>query len=226
MQAALIALSIATTPAAAFETPSAAAVALAEHVQTGTLLFSEGDCLAVKIFTGSPYTHVAAIVVEEDKAVVYDSQNGVGVRRLPLDEYLSATRPDTLHVLQPAQSFDEVRRESFRSHLEEELGREYAVRHHLTGQRCEGLHCAEYLTDALIAARLVRADRPPRVSPASLRSGLLRHDLYVVAETLELAATVPDEDSVERGWCEELWFDTKECCANCWIGFRRRVFCR
>ncbi len=29
---------------------------LAEEVKTGSLLLSEGDCLAVKTFTGSPYT--------------------------------------------------------------------------------------------------------------------------------------------------------------------------
>ena len=55
---------------------------LADEVQTGTLLFSQGDCLAVKVFSRSEYTHVATVVVEDKQPMVYESTNGVGVRRI------------------------------------------------------------------------------------------------------------------------------------------------
>jgi hypothetical protein len=225
MQALLIAISLAATPVETYPTPASATAELAPHVQTGTLLFSEGDCLAVKCFTGSPYTHVATVVVNDREAFVYDSQNGVGVRKLPLEDYLEATSPEELHILQPAWKFDDKRAAELAAALEHELGRPYSVSHHLIGKRCDGIHCAEYATDALIAAHVVKANNPVRVSPASLRSGLLRHDLYVE----EVALAIVAEEAPRppgRNWCHELWLDTKDCCIGCWGGFRRCVLCR
>ena len=226
MHALLVAAALAAGPAAEFPTPEAAAAALAGDVRTGTLLFSEGDCLAVKTFTGSPYTHVAAVVVGKGGAWVYDSQNGVGVRRQPLAEYLAVTRPDDLHVLHPAEPFDVERADAFATHLEQEVGRSYSVAHHLTGRRTDGVHCAEYLTDALTAADVVTAERPPRVSPASLRRGLLRHGLYAEAGTVAVALVPEPERPPGRNWCERMWLDTKDCCAGCWTWFRGDVLCR
>lgn len=222
---ALLAVVLVTASIETYPSHDKAAAALAPRMQAGTLLFSDGDCLAVKVFTGSPYTHVAGVVVEDGAAWVYDSQNGVGVRKLPLTDYLAVTRPDELHVLQPTDAFNDERSAQFRKHLEAQLGRPYAVKHHLTGDRCDGLHCAEYMTDSLIAADLIEAERPPRVSPASLRSGLLKHQLYVEAETVRVLAPEP-ERAPGRNWCHELWLDAKDCCASCWGGFRRCVLCR
>ncbi|MGC1274366.1 MAG: hypothetical protein WBC44_11720 [Planctomycetaceae bacterium] len=221
----LLVAALAATPTSTFSSPGCAAAALSGQVATGSLLVSEGDCLAVKVFTGSPYTHVAGVVVEEGRAFVYDSQNGVGVRKQTLENYLASIRPDELRLLNPTEAFDEDQAQEFRGHLEGELGRPYAVRHHLTGERCDGVHCAEYVTDALMAADLVKAKQPPRVSPASLRAGLLRHHLYDESQSITIA-----ESELERAagdnWCEEIWLDTKDCCASCWSGFRRCVLCR
>ncbi len=225
MQALLIAISLAATPVETYPTSQAATQVLAPHVQTGTLLVSEGDCLAVKCFTGSPYTHVATVVVDDGRAFVYDSQNGVGVRKLPLSDYLDATRPEELHVLQPAKAFNEKRAAAFTAALEQQIGRPYSVSHHLLGKRCEGIHCAEYATDALIAANVVKANNPVRVSPASLRRGLLRHDLYVEDVAIEIVADEATRPT-GRNWCHELWLDTKDCCLGCWVGFRRCMLCR
>jgi hypothetical protein len=222
---ALLVVVLAAVPVETFASHEEAATALVGRVETGTLLFSEGDCLAVKVFTGSPYTHVAAVVADQGGPWVYDSQNGVGVRKLALAEYLSATRPDELHLLNPAEPFGEERAEHFKAHLESQLGRPYSVKHHLTGRRCDGLHCAEYVTDSLAAADLIEADRPPRVSPASLRSGLLRYELYAEAGVVRVEAA-EQRRAPGRSWCHELWLDTKDCCASCWGGFRRCVLCR
>lgn len=225
MHALLIVAALTATPTESFPNVDDAATVLAGEVETGSLLVSEGDCLAVKVFTGSPYTHVAGVVVEQGRAFVYDSQNGVGVRKQTLENYLGSTRPDELRVLNPAEPFGDERAEEFRMSLEDQLGRPYAVKHHLTGNRCDGLHCAEYMTDALMAADLITAQRPSRVSPASLRSGLLRHDLYVETQMIVIAEPEPQRPQGDN-WCESLWLDTKACCAGCWSGFRRCVLCR
>lgn len=216
---------LAASPVQTYAAPDEVAAALSAEVRTGTLLFSRGDCLAVKVFTQSCYTHVAGVIVEADGPWVYDSQNGAGVRKLQLVEYLAVTRPDRLVVLHPANAFDEGRAGRFRAHLEQEVGRPYAVAHHLTGNRCEGLHCAEYMTDSLMAAGLIKAEHPSRVSPASLRSGLLKYDLYTEAETIEVAVAEPERPA-GRNWCHELWLDTKDCCGSCWSCVRRCVLCR
>src|SRR5690606_25692047 len=70
-----------------------AAASITPELQTGTLLFSEGDCLAIRVYTASPYTHVALVCVEEGEPFVYDSMNGVGVRRLSLAEYFVRESP-------------------------------------------------------------------------------------------------------------------------------------
>lgn len=221
----LLIAALAATPTDVYSSPRGASTILSEQVVTGTLLVSEGDCLAVKIFTGSPYTHVAGVVVEEGRAFVYDSQNGVGVRKQTLENYLASTRPDELRLLQPTDEFSEHRSQEFRRYLESQLGRPYAVRHHLTGERCEGVHCAEYMTDSLMAADLVTAERPARVSPASLRAGLLRHGLYEESLCITITDKQPERPN-GANWCQKLWYDTKDCCASCWSGFRRRVLCR
>src|ERR1700687_3648517 len=58
--------------------PRQAHAVLAPQVQTGTLIVSKGDCLAIKIYSASGYTHVAAVVVDEEAISVYESTGGAG----------------------------------------------------------------------------------------------------------------------------------------------------
>src|SRR5690348_3297244 len=78
-----------------------AATVLASSLQTGSLLVCEGDCLAVKVFTGSPYTHVAAIVIRNGDPFVYESANGAGVRCRTLTSFLAAQENTEVHVYHP-----------------------------------------------------------------------------------------------------------------------------
>ncbi|MBW3541401.1 MAG: hypothetical protein KY476_14130 [Planctomycetes bacterium] len=223
----LAAALLTATPAdvASFTSMDLAAQSLAADVRTGTLLFSNGDCAAVKVYTQSPYTHVAAVVVEDGKAFVYDSMNGVGVRRLSLEEYLAAECPNRIHVYQPRRPFNGRRGAAFVEHLQSQLGRPYALAHHVTGERADGLHCSEYMTDALMSCRLIRANQPPRVSPASLLEGLLRAKLYEPDATLVLKE--PEQPRREgRCWCEQLWFDTVDCTSRFCERVGRVVLCR
>src|SRR5579872_5452602 len=161
-------------PQIANVTPPQALEGIADQMQTGTLIVGRGDCLAVKFYSASSYTHVAAVVMHEGRALVYDATGGAGVRKQSLGEYLAAQNGHTLHIFQPRKPFTQKAGTRFERHLEAQLGRPYAIHHHLTGKRALGLHCSEYITDALIAAGQLQAREPPRVSPATLVEGILK----------------------------------------------------
>lgn len=198
---------------------------LGPRLSNGSLLFSEGDCLAIRVYTASRYTHVAVVVIDEGEPIVYDSMNGVGVRRQSLAAYLRSQSPDQLHVFHPRRPLTGRQQRVLREYLDSQLGRPYAVQHHLTGQRCEGVHCAEYVTDALMSIGLVHADRPPKVSPASLVAGISAAKLYSAEETIDLTPP-PRPAPVAANRCHQLWIDTKVCLASCCDQLRGWFLCR
>ena len=58
---------------------------LRPQVQTGTLLVSEGDCLAVQAYTQSPYTHVGAVVMRNGQPFVTPAnRRASAARRWPI----------------------------------------------------------------------------------------------------------------------------------------------
>jgi len=114
-------------------TPQQALAQMADGVHTGSLIVSRGDCLAVKIYSASSYTHVAAVVVHDGETVVYEATGGAGVRKQSLRDYFTSQADHTLHFFHPNQPLSEKRAESFERHLECQLGRPYAIHHHLTG---------------------------------------------------------------------------------------------
>ena len=198
---------------------------LKQGLQTGSLIFSRGDCLAVKIFSQSSYTHVGGVVANGSEFVVYDSMNGVGVRKTPLLEYLQRQTPSTIHTVHPTVAFTAQTAEAYEQHLESQLGRKYAVKHHLTGRRCEGLHCSEYMTDALMAADLISARQPPRVSPGSLLEGVMTTNAYTEGNRFDLRVTDPPPPA-DRTWCQSAWHRTSICCLKSATQVRRWVLCR
>jgi hypothetical protein len=218
------AFTISVPSSTTYTSPSSAAADLQQRVQTGTLLVSKGDCLAVKIFTCSRYTHVAAVVRENGRTYVYESAHGHGVRRQALDDYLDGECPNTIYVLNPKQPFSRKRAKLFKRHLDSELGRPYAIRHHFTGMRCSGLHCSEYVTDAMIACRLLTANHPSRVTPSSLAKGVLQSGLYEAECSIVLKEEI--ERPVGDNRCEQLWIDTKICTRNVCFRIRRLFACR
>src|SRR5574339_643048 len=100
MWGAMLAAVLTATPV---EANAAAVAELRCNLQTGSLLFSQGDCLAIKVFSGSRFTHVGAVVIEHGRPVVYDSMNGTGVRKQSLDDYVRFLSPSDVHVLHPAR---------------------------------------------------------------------------------------------------------------------------
>ncbi|MCA9068121.1 MAG: hypothetical protein KDA84_04325 [Planctomycetaceae bacterium] len=225
MHAILLTAAFAATPVqSTCESAPSAAQEIQEYAQTGTLIFSQGDCLAVRMFTRSPYTHVATVVMEEGKPYVYDSMNGVGVRKLPLEKYCDSECPNTMHVYRPTNRFSKRRCELFVEHLKSELGRPYGVKHHVTGNRAEGIHCAEYMMDAFAACRLMKAEQPSKVSPDSLRKGVEQAKLY--DKVLVVKVVKPTQTETGDNWCEQMWIDTKVCTVQCWSKLGRWFLCK
>ena len=195
---------------------------LSQEVQTGTLLFSQGDCLAVKVFSKSSYTHVAVVVKEKEKILVYDSAKGSGVRKSTLKEYLSYLGRDDVHLFHPRKEFTAYRTKALQKYLDSEIGREYGVRHHVTGEESDGIHCAEYAVSALMAARLMHANNPAKVSPASLVVGIRQAELYSSPRTINWEPpAVPEAE----GTCAQWWLDTKICTRNAWTKCRGWFCC-
>lgn len=207
-----------------FDNAEIATASIEQELETGSLIFTRGDCLAIRIYTSSPYTHVAAVVREKSGPVIYDSMNGVGVRRLPLKEYLNTQKPDVLHIVHPTHAFTTPQKKAFEKHLHEKLGTPYSVSHYLTGKRVEGLHCAEYVTDALSSCSLMQAECPPKVSPASLLEGALSTSLYQPVRTFSIQ---PPKQEVAQGegWCTRMWIETRDCTYDCLTKVRKMVCC-
>lgn len=226
MQVFLVAAAFAISPAgtADYTSPTSAASHLESRVQTGTLLVSKGDCLAVKVFTCSRYTHIAVVVKQDGTTWVYESANGRGVVRQSLAEYLDNELPNTVYTLNPRKPFSRRRTRVFKKYLDSQLGREYGVKHYAVGKRADGVHCAEYLTDALMAVGMIHAKRPSRVSPASLAKGTLQTGLYTAGVAVDLQEA--NEKSVGRNRCQQMWIDTKYCTANFCVKMRRWFACR
>lgn len=202
-----------------------AASELRPTLQTGTLLVSQGDCLAVRVYTQSPFTHVAAVVLRNDRPFVYDSTNGAGVRCQTLENYLRTQSPDELHVFQPARPLNKDRQNTLEGWLDGQLGRPYAVSHHLSGERGDGVHCAEYISEALGKCGVISVKNPAKVSPASLVKGITIHNVYSQTESIHVVAPTP-EPTPPSTWYGHAWQSTKTCTATCMSKFRRCVLCQ
>ena len=220
----LLAVVLLANPAAAAAPVASQAAEDLPQAETGTLIFSRGDCLAVRVFSASRFTHVGVVVVRDGMPMVYDSMNGTGVRSQTLADYLESQRPCRLDLLQPAKEFTAAETQRMTDYLDSEVGRPYGVRHHLTGSTASGIHCAEYVTQGLIACSRVQAEHPARVSPASLRAGLLDGNLYRTGESLEVLEIRPQPNLEDSSWCARKWHETQECTHHCY-GQMRRWFC-
>ena len=151
--------------------------------------------------------------------------NGTGVRKLTLEEYLEHQAPDDVQLFHPVRPFSEEETKCYQSYLESQLGRPYSVKHHLTGKRAKGLHCSEYVTDALISINWLTAENPAKVSPASLADGITDSHAYLAGDRVELpfeAEPIPEPSNR----CAQLWQETKDCTRRCCQKLSRWVLCR
>ncbi len=195
-----------------------------ESLRPGSLIFHRGKCLTVRLYTWSPFTHVAIVMPKPGTSewIVYDSARRHGVRKSELGDYLLESSPDALFLLHPRHQLDASQQEKLRKALEEQLGRPYSVKQHLTGTRARGVHCSEYVTDALIAIDFLHAHKPPRVSPASLLEGIVQERVYQPDLTLKVNLPVSPASKTET-WCRQIWDKTKTCTGRCYRKMKRLV---
>lgn len=227
MNSILAAILVGTIPGGVIELPREQAIAqITAACEDGTLLFSQGDCLAVRAYTNSPYTHVGMVIYEPNgTAMVYDSMNGVGVRKMSLTEYLTVQAPDKVQLFHPSRDLTDTEVAELQEYLEGELGRPYAVKHHLTGKRSSGLHCSEYVTDALVSIEWLKVANPPRVSPASLAKGIEAHHIYESGGTFVIPVVLEPIPEPE-GICQRVWESTKLCTLQCCSRLSGWILCR
>ena len=195
-----------------------------ESLKPGSLIFHRGKCLTVKLYTWSPFTHVAIAMPKPGSSgwIVYDSARRHGVRKSELGDYLLESSPDALFLLHPRHELKASQQEKLRKALEEQLGRPYSVKQHLTGTRARGVHCSEYVTDALMAIDLLHAHKPPRVSPASLLEGIVQESVYRPDLTLKVELPVSPASKTET-WCRQIWDETRTCTGRCYRKMKRLV---
>ena len=206
--------------------PAATAQEIAASLQTGSILASKGDCLAVRAYSLSSYTHVATVVMQNGQPMVYDTVPGTGVRRLPLSDYLISQQPTDIQLLHPTKPFSPTQATAFEKHLQAQIGRPYDVKHFATGRRCNGLHCSEYLTDALIASQHLTSTNPARVSPSDLVTSLTDHQVYQTGTTHNLPEPPAPPAPVSTTWYGQAWQGTKSCTYDCWVQTRRWFCCK
>jgi hypothetical protein len=123
-------------------------------------------------------------------------------------------------VYRPQRDLSQDQSRAYRAYLESQLGREYSVKHHISGDRCEGIHCAEYATEALLRTKLIAVKNPVRVSPASLIEGVTENGLYVEKRVWEVESGESVEpDRKNMGRCRRLWEETRDC----WTSSSKRL---
>lgn len=202
-----------------------AAREMAPALQTGTLLVTKGDCLAVQVYTQSPFTHVAVVVVRNTRPLVYESANGIGARCLSLEKYLGTQNQHEVHVFQPRTELSDVSKHKLEVYLDSQLGRPYEVQHFLTGDPSTGMHCSEYVTNGLIQSGLLKAKQPARVSPASLVQGITQSEVYAAKQTILIQ--LPEASRTQTStWYGQLWQQTKNCTADCYQQTKGCLFCK
>jgi hypothetical protein len=163
--------------------------------------------------------------MRHDEPVVYDSMNGVGVRCLTLQAYFDKQKPARIEVYRPTREFTELESAAFEKYLDSQLGRTYNVRQHVTGEDVAGIHCAEYVTEALVAADLITVKDSARVSPGSLVAGVTEGKLYEHAFSMDVHDPRPASNA-KQGWCGWMWTSTRDCTVGCCSQVKRWFCCK
>lgn len=196
-----------------------------QDLQPGSLILHAGDCLAVKLYTLSSVTHVGLLLPgEAGNWIVYDSANGTGVRKTELQTYLKTCAPDKVTFFHPEREMTAAQQTRLKAALEEELGRPYGISHFVSGNAAEGMHCSEYVTRSLMKIDWLHANRPARVSPASLVQGIEEGQLYRAGDCLKIVQTEIPAPPLGR-WYTRMWDSSKKTTAVTYRKWNRMVFC-
>jgi hypothetical protein len=148
------------------------------------------------------------------------------VRKLVLTEYCREIAEQNrgrateqlvqLRLYSPARPYTEIERNRLRVYLESQIGRRYSVRGYVRDRSGDGIHCAEFVSTALV--RTGRYQFPPSysISPVSL--------VAQIKPTHAMSVELPTGEHRSReSWCHRSWAWWSG--AFTWCGWACREFC-
>ena len=160
------------------------------EIRDGSLLLASGGHAAVRIYTRSPYSHVAIIFRERGRYWVYEANPDHGVRRIPLDVLLRTDQGDRvkLWLSQPRRklSQDQVRR--MHAYAKSQLGRPYSIQSLIPGRLAEGVHCSELVSRILSVGGIRVGNHHSSVMPVEIVNALVGR-LYSPLTELPISTT-------------------------------------
>lgn len=172
----------------------------------GSLVFLENSNYFVERWTDASIGHVAVVVRDSGKPLVYEATPG-RVRKVAWPEYLTelaklnGQRRDRSHkeieawVLSPEKPYAASEISRMRRYLESQLSRRYSVIGYLRGQQADGIHCAELASHAISFGGRFDIDDCFKQTPASLME--LASNGHAEKKRVWISDPV-----VEETWCD------------------------
>lgn len=184
-------------------------------LQGGELLVLENCNSVVEGVTDGDIGHLA-IVIRRDDGVFVAEATPSKVRTLAWDDYLAELariqqrrqhdNQMRVWMLIPKQSYSADELAAIDQHIDQQVGRRYSVLGYLSGERAEGIHCAQFTAECLQSTgRLERGDWH-RSSPSSLVKTL--QSTHSDLTKIELPAY-----QSSSSWCQESWLRVREIAA-------------
>ena len=145
------------------------------EIKEGSLVFVSGGNTFVQLYTGSQYSHVAIIFKDSGRYWVYESNENLGVRKIPLAEVLKGTYPEGVRVwiTQPKKAYTPEQIERMHQYVQSQLGRPYSVWSYWYGIEQQGIHCSELVAKTLMYVNITILDNPCLVSPGDIFTSLI-----------------------------------------------------
>ncbi len=171
----------------------------------GSLVFLENSNYFVERYTEAPIGHVAVVIRDSGKPMVYEATPG-RVRKVAWDDYLlelgklnqdRSWRSKKLiagWVLAPKTPYSTGEISHMRRYLESQMSRRYSVLGYLRGQQSDGVHCAELASQTISFGGRFDIDNCYKQTPASLMA------LAEPQHVAKTALTIPEPAEAES-WC-------------------------
>jgi hypothetical protein len=172
----------------------------------GSLVFLENSNYFVERYTEASIGHVAVVIREGGKPLVYEATPG-RVRKVAWADYLadlgqlnhdrsrSGSKLIEGWVLSPRSPYASSDLSRMRRYLESQLSRRYSILGYLRGQQSDGIHCAELAAHTIsFGGRFDIADCYSQ-TPASLMA------LAQSQHQAKTRLTIPQPEEAES-WCE------------------------
>lgn len=193
----------------------------------GALLFLENSNRIVEYVTGDDISHVAIVMRENGRPLVYEA-TPAEVRRVELSQYydeisqLNYRKREKVRVwvLSPQRVYEQSELDTMKEYLDSQLGRRYSVKNFVRGRPGDGIHCSELVANTLSRGGVVQLEKPYSISPGALYARVKAfHD--------EPVPVVIEEVKPEGSWCARCWKRWTSFTAWCaWSCYECWTFCQ